>query len=188
MATHAVDVDEIQTTRGEKGLAVVLAVFILIGLVWAYDKLDRRDNPEEEALSSERLSAAVPVAHDPPRVAIKVAGFEDNQAVIEGSAVGALVQGLDADRGPRCLESFVRTALSAATGGEGVERAEALVLQAFPGGEDPVVVPARQQFRGVEYRVGGSLGLVVVDVRADQQFGALAEPVDVDDDLGIQGE
>ena len=42
--THAVDLDEIQTTRGEKVLALVLTVFLLIGLVWAYVKLDARDS------------------------------------------------------------------------------------------------------------------------------------------------
>jgi hypothetical protein len=42
-ATHAVDIDEIQTTRGEKVLALVLTVFLLIGLIWAYVKLDTRD-------------------------------------------------------------------------------------------------------------------------------------------------
>ena len=44
MSTHAVDIDEIQTTRGEKVLALVLTVFLLIGLVWAYVKLDTRDS------------------------------------------------------------------------------------------------------------------------------------------------
>jgi hypothetical protein len=42
-ATHAVDIEEIQTTRGEKALAIVLAIFLLIGLGWAYAKLDTRD-------------------------------------------------------------------------------------------------------------------------------------------------
>jgi hypothetical protein len=42
-ATHVVDVEEIQTTRGEKALAAVLAIFLLIGLVWGYTKLDLRD-------------------------------------------------------------------------------------------------------------------------------------------------
>ena len=37
-------VDEIETTRGEKLLAVVLAAFVLIGALWAYDRLDRRDD------------------------------------------------------------------------------------------------------------------------------------------------
>jgi len=35
-----VDVEEIQTTKGEKLLAVVLAGFLLIGGIWAYAKID----------------------------------------------------------------------------------------------------------------------------------------------------
>ena len=54
MATHTVDVDEIQTTRGEKVLALVLAVFILIGLVWAYDKLDQRSFYSIEPTAAEQ--------------------------------------------------------------------------------------------------------------------------------------
>lgn len=34
------DVEEIQTTKGEKLLAVVLALFLLIGGIWAYVKID----------------------------------------------------------------------------------------------------------------------------------------------------
>lgn len=34
------DVEEIQTTKGEKLLAVVLAIFLLIGGVWVYAKID----------------------------------------------------------------------------------------------------------------------------------------------------
>jgi hypothetical protein len=54
MATHTVDVAEIQTTRGEKVLALVLAVFILIGLVWAYDKLDQRSFYSVEPTAAEQ--------------------------------------------------------------------------------------------------------------------------------------
>ena len=39
MTTH-VDIDEIQTTRGEKFLALVMSVFLLIGGIWAYDRLE----------------------------------------------------------------------------------------------------------------------------------------------------
>ena len=39
-ARTAVDVEEIQTTKSEKLLAVVLAIFLLIGAVWTYQKLD----------------------------------------------------------------------------------------------------------------------------------------------------
>lgn len=44
------DVEEIQTTKGEKLLAVVLALFLLIGGIWAYVKIDdavRTSSPPE---------------------------------------------------------------------------------------------------------------------------------------------
>ena len=56
-----VDVEEIQTTNGEKLLALVLAVFLLIGGIWVYAKIDDavrttsppdysyRGTPEEQA-------------------------------------------------------------------------------------------------------------------------------------------
>jgi hypothetical protein len=37
--TSRVDVEELETTKSEKLLAVVLGVFLLIGSLWAYDKL-----------------------------------------------------------------------------------------------------------------------------------------------------
>jgi hypothetical protein len=39
-ARTSVDVEEIQTTKSEKLLAVVLAIFLLIGAVWTYQELD----------------------------------------------------------------------------------------------------------------------------------------------------
>ncbi len=39
MPTH-VDIDDIQTTRGEKLLAVVMTAFLLIGGIWIYDRLE----------------------------------------------------------------------------------------------------------------------------------------------------
>jgi hypothetical protein len=39
-ARTALDVEEIETTKSEKLLAVVLAVFLLIGAIWTYQKLD----------------------------------------------------------------------------------------------------------------------------------------------------
>jgi hypothetical protein len=35
-----VDRDEIEITRGEKLLALVLAAFVFVGLIWGYDKLE----------------------------------------------------------------------------------------------------------------------------------------------------
>ena len=79
--THAVDLDEIQTTRGEKVLAVVLTVFLLIGLVWAYVKLDTRTALAAASIGTAAEQAAVdaytqaqnelarPRARSPPRAA-----------------------------------------------------------------------------------------------------------------------
>jgi hypothetical protein len=40
MTTTRVDIEEIGTTRAEKILAIVLAVFLLIGGIWTYTKID----------------------------------------------------------------------------------------------------------------------------------------------------
>lgn len=40
--TTTVDVEQLQTTRSEKLLALVLAVFLLIGGIWAYQEIDDR--------------------------------------------------------------------------------------------------------------------------------------------------
>lgn len=63
-ATHALAVDEIQTTRGEKALAFVLGIFLLIGLVWGYDQLDTRrstwdDQPSYTAEEQAAIDAEV---------------------------------------------------------------------------------------------------------------------------------
>jgi hypothetical protein len=62
----AVEIEEIETTRSEKLLAIVLAVFITIGAIWAYarsDDLAQRAFPSPvqtsaEAAASQRLFAA----------------------------------------------------------------------------------------------------------------------------------
>lgn len=53
---------------------------------------DRRDNPADDALTGERVSAPVPVAHTPPAVTVKVAGMEGDRALIEASATDPLVR------------------------------------------------------------------------------------------------
>ncbi|HEV3203462.1 MAG TPA: WD40 repeat domain-containing protein [Gemmataceae bacterium] len=53
---------------------------------------DRKDNPEEEALTGTRISPAFPVAHTPPTVAITFAGMEGDQAVMEATATDSLVR------------------------------------------------------------------------------------------------
>lgn len=57
--THAVDIQEIQTTRGEKALAVVLTIFLLVGLGWAYQRLDMRVSYDPLATISPADQAAL---------------------------------------------------------------------------------------------------------------------------------
>jgi hypothetical protein len=53
---------------------------------------DRRDNPAEEALTGERISAPFAVAHTPPTVTVQVAGMEGDQAIIEATATDPMVR------------------------------------------------------------------------------------------------
>jgi sugar lactone lactonase YvrE len=53
---------------------------------------DRRDNPAEEALTGERVSAPFAVAHTPPTVSVKVVGMEGDRAVVEATATDPLVR------------------------------------------------------------------------------------------------
>jgi hypothetical protein len=53
---------------------------------------DRKDNPDGDALTGERVSAPFVVCHQVPEVSVKVAGFEGEQARIEATAVSPLVR------------------------------------------------------------------------------------------------
>jgi hypothetical protein len=51
---------------------------------------DRPDNPDGEALSAERVSGPVTVAHEPPGVIIRIATVEGDKATIEADAADPL--------------------------------------------------------------------------------------------------
>jgi hypothetical protein len=53
---------------------------------------DRRDNPEEDALTGSRVSGPFVVAHVPPAVAVKLVGTEGDQAVVEATATDPLIR------------------------------------------------------------------------------------------------
>jgi hypothetical protein len=62
--------EELEITRGEKALAAVLAVFVLVGLAWAYVELERRPaavdpTPAQNAaiVAHEQASAVASAAH-----------------------------------------------------------------------------------------------------------------------------
>jgi hypothetical protein len=53
---------------------------------------DRKDNPEEEVLTGQRVSSAFAVAHTPPDVTVKTTGMEGDQTIIEATATDPLVR------------------------------------------------------------------------------------------------
>ncbi len=53
---------------------------------------DRRDNPDEQALTGERISAPFVVDHVPPKVELKVAGFDGDRAIVEAKGEDALAR------------------------------------------------------------------------------------------------
>ena len=62
--TRTVDIEQLQTTKSEKLLALVLAAFLLIGGVWAYQEIDdrvRESMPVRQATPAEKQAIR---AHD----------------------------------------------------------------------------------------------------------------------------
>jgi hypothetical protein len=53
---------------------------------------DRKDNAPEDCLSAERISAAVPVAHVPPTVNLKLVKIAGDRAILEATASDPLVR------------------------------------------------------------------------------------------------
>jgi hypothetical protein len=53
---------------------------------------DRRDNPDGEALTGERISAPFVVCHTSPEVTVQVVGIEGDRAVVEASASSPLLR------------------------------------------------------------------------------------------------
>lgn len=56
--TTRVDVEEIEITRGERLLALVLAAFLLVGALWAYFELNLADDPRPFRDPAAQLSAS----------------------------------------------------------------------------------------------------------------------------------
>ncbi len=53
---------------------------------------DRKDNPEEEALTGERVSVAFVVCHAAPTVTVKTSGIDGDQVVMEATATSPLAR------------------------------------------------------------------------------------------------
>jgi hypothetical protein len=82
-ATHAVDIDEIQTTRGEKALAIVLGIFLLVGLGWAYAKLDVRDRSYEPPAALTAEDQAAIARHNAAVEQLAAARAEESRALAD---------------------------------------------------------------------------------------------------------
>src|SRR3954466_13895720 len=68
--TTRVDVEEIETTKGEKLLATILAGFLLVGVLWIYFHID----VERDHFARTPVSAAARSALDRPHRAAAPAG------------------------------------------------------------------------------------------------------------------
>jgi hypothetical protein len=107
MSTH-VDTEEIQTTRSEKLLAVVLAIFLLIGGVWAYQRID------DEVRDAVGAGQVEPSAQD--RVALDRLSEAERQLAAANEEEAAARQNLELRR-----EAY-RTALDAGRAAPALER------------------------------------------------------------------
>jgi outer membrane murein-binding lipoprotein Lpp len=105
-----VDIEEIASTKSEKLLAVVLAVFLLIGGIWTYQKID---DYVRSAVHYE-LSAADRTAlnrHANAQARVSLANLEENRAQEElVLAREAYRTALDAGRPSAALERLYRAA------------------------------------------------------------------------------
>ncbi len=80
--TTGVDVEQIETTKGEKLLAAVLAVFLLTGLLWTYFTIDVEPAPQDYAGAS-CYEDCDPYLDEPQRT--KLVSPADNAALAAAS-------------------------------------------------------------------------------------------------------
>ena len=109
IATTLVDLEEIETTKTEKLLAVVLTVFLLIGGIWLYAKIDDTNRQGYHAQDTYYTASE--------RAAIELAAVARNQLDQAEIAVQAALQDLELSR-----EAY-RTALDAGRPGPALENA-----------------------------------------------------------------
>jgi hypothetical protein len=168
--TAAVDVEEIGATRSEKLLAVVLAVFIAIGGVWAYVELD------DWARAAFSPSIAVADRTAVQRLRVVEDRFARADAV-EGAALDALVlareayrTALDADRpADRLRLAYVgrERAYESAKERTRAASASAAALR-------PAALGAERRIADAEQQVALDEGMLAFGLRLAFTAGALA--------------
>jgi hypothetical protein len=132
--TARVSVEEIETTKSEKLLAVVLAVFLLIGGLWAYARLDdwaraSVDQPRATALESAAIAQLAEASNR-----LTATQERERQALEELTITReAYRTALDADEPAGALRGEYETAQAAyAEAQAGLRAAEAAVASAQP--------------------------------------------------------
>jgi lipopolysaccharide export LptBFGC system permease protein LptF len=131
----SIDIEELQTTKTEKFLAGVLAVFCLIGGVWAYQKID--DKVAEEIRLEAPVSAADQMAitrAEDARLRLMDANREQAQARKQLEFRREEYRtALDANRNPPALERAYRESQARhAQAEQEVRSAQAAVQRAAP--------------------------------------------------------
>lgn len=73
---------ELESTRGERLLALLFAIFLAIGLIWGYDQLDKPFRPPQTAVTDPAIQArdSAQVAYDQARGALDAANLELEQS------------------------------------------------------------------------------------------------------------
>ncbi len=134
-----VDVEEIQTTPSERLLAIVLAVFLLIGGIWTYNQI------EEWVSGSEQPVAVEPTPSE--QAALQRFETANEQLGVAGRERDAALQNLELRR-----EAY-RTALDAGRQAPALERAY-VAAQAGCGAQTPSSrAPCRPWPRRVRLRI-----------------------------------
>jgi hypothetical protein len=170
--TPPIDVEEIRTTRSEKLLAVVLAVFISIGALWTYVKLD-----------DWARSAVAPTISAADRASVERLRVADARAARAGAAESAALNELVLSR-----EAY-RTALDANRPAERLRLAYVAHQRAYTEAKEathaasasaaalhPAAAAAAERIAGEEQRAGDreallSFGLRLAFVAAALAFG-----------------
>jgi hypothetical protein len=128
--------DEIEITRGEKLLAVVLAAFVFVGLIWGYDKLELGGDAYRPPQATQAEQAAIDRAAEARTElgraqAVRAQSLEELELRRE-----AYRTALDAGRPASSLERAYRAAEDGyADAEQAARRAEAAVRAAAPGAD-----------------------------------------------------
>lgn len=146
-----VDIEELQTTRTEKLLAVVLAIFLLIGGVWAYQEIDDWVKGEQRFLYQPPSDPAIE-RRDAARERLSAARDEQARALQE----------LELRR-----EAY-RTALDANRPARELERAYLSAERAYRDAQDAVAV-AQRELSAAEPAAAAAERRVTRDVEAERR-------------------